>query len=72
MILELLQQYWHIIPWFATLIWIHFRLQKQQLKIESSLQDNEKKLDLALGKLDTGISEVKNRTRCKMLDRDRL
>ena len=66
----LLQHCWYIIPWVATLIWVHFRFKKQQFEINKKLLNNEEKLDSALEKLDIGISEVKNRTRCKMLDRD--
>ena len=68
--LDFIQQHWLVLPWICTLVWVHFRLKKQQSQIEERLHNSEKKLDAALEKLDVGIFEVKNRTRCKMLDRD--
>jgi len=70
MLLEFLQQYWYAVPWFFTLLWIHFRLNRHQDQLNQKILDNEIKLKSALEKLDVGIYEVKNRTRCKLIDRN--
>ena len=70
MFLELLHQYWHLILWVVSLVWIHCKLNKHQKQIDEKFSKNESKLNDALEKLDVGIFEVKNRTRCKLIDRN--
>ena len=68
--LDLLNQHLHLILWIFSFGWIYFKLNKLNKQVEEKLLTQETKLNSAIEKLEIGIDEVKNRTRCKMLDRE--
>ena len=68
-IIDVLYQHSHTFLLIISLVLFHFRLNYYQKQVEKKFLENEKKLIAALEKLDVGIFEVKNRTRCKLIDR---
>lgn len=70
MLFDLLNQHLHLVVWLFSFGWFYFKLNKLNSQIEEKLSKQETKLNSAVEKLEVGIGEVKNRTRCKMLDRE--
>lgn len=77
-------QYGLLALWTVSLLWMNYKREKErkvfeekareqvrihQQDIVEKLKQNEYNLKIALEKLDSGISEVRNRTRCKFIDR---